>query len=76
MATPDCLPVSISLRNFALLFICPTISYLVKIAFRVCLFPQPFFAGLARAGFLGETGRSVNTAMITRIKAYQRMSAS
>jgi hypothetical protein len=28
----------------------------------VRLFPQPFFASLARAGSLSETGRSVNTA--------------
>jgi hypothetical protein len=62
-ATPDCLPVSISLRTFALLFIqCFISSYVIKSAFWVRLFPQPFFGGRARAGSLGETGRSVNTA--------------
>jgi hypothetical protein len=39
-----------------------TSSYVIKSAFRVRLFPQPFFASLALAGSLGETGRSVNTA--------------
>jgi hypothetical protein len=48
-ATPDCLPVSISLLNFALLFSQYFISsYKIKSDFRVRLFPQPFFAGLAR----------------------------
>jgi hypothetical protein len=76
-ATPDCLPGLTSLRSFALLFIqCFTSLYLINNAFGVRLFPQPFFAGLARAGSLGETGRSVNTATNVVLKALQQRSAS
>jgi hypothetical protein len=49
-----------------------TSSYVIKSAYPVRLFPQPFFAGLARAGSLGETGRSVNTATNGVNKHFER----
>jgi hypothetical protein len=71
------LPVSISLRNFALLSSqCFESSYVIKRAFRVRLFQQPFFAGLARLGSLGKTGRSVYTATNGVLQKVLRTSAS
>jgi hypothetical protein len=65
------------LRNFALLFSqCFTSSYVIKSAFRVRLFPQPFFTGLARLGSLGKTGRSVNTATNGVVQKMLKISAS
>jgi hypothetical protein len=51
-------------------------SYVIKSAFRVRLFPQPFFAGLARLGSLGKTGRSVNTATNGVVQNMLNISAS